>query len=235
MEKYHGIATYTYYFKVPDDWKSKDIHAHIWNSKSEKQGNHIGTDWPGLPMQQVDGSIYKVEVSSNESFYSSYDSIIFNDVGYDNETGTHQTSDLTLDRAKNNNQLYKIEKYSDPTHKRVFIKIPGNWENTTIYAYAWRTVNGQTINNQSWPGVNITANKFSIDGYWYIVDTSKFNQIIFSTSNSNAYPNQTSDLTIPSSQDMTYGFDNGWTDYYTFGSWSDYITPETLEPSHSHD
>ena len=102
MEQYHGIATYTYYFEVPNDWRRDSLHAHIWNSKNTS----IATTWPGLEMKYVNGDVYKVEITPEESFYSTFDSIIFNDATSSSDSSAQQTGDLSIGGAKHNNQLY---------------------------------------------------------------------------------------------------------------------------------
>ena len=231
MEKYHGIATYTYYFKLPNGWRGNSLHAHIWNSKVESSSTHVGTTWPGLAMKHVDGNIYKVEVTSDKNFYSTFDSIIFNDATSNSDSSAQQTMDISIDRTKNNNNLYTISSYSSQTQTRIFFKAPSSY--SSVWAYMWYIDNsGNAVYNAPWPGVDITNNKFSADGYYVIAD-NKYNQIIFSDHGSDSA--KTPDLYIPSSQDMTYELGPGWKKDYTFGSWSEYITPETLSPSHSHD
>ena len=221
--KISRITTYTYYFKAPEDWKSESIHAHIWDSKSESQSNHIGTEWPGIQMQKIEDSIYKVEITPDENYYLTFDYIIFNDIAYDGESNTHQSVDIPVDREINNNKLYSISSYNG-SETQMFFRAPYYY--SKVYAYMWHTdESNNTIENAKWPGVEITNNKISADGY-YVVADNKYTNIIFNNGN-NGNGDKTLDLDIPKSQNMTYDSgNNSWSNYYALGTWSKYSPPE---------
>lgn len=206
------------------------MHAYIWNDTTKT--NEVA--WPGLEMQHVEGSVYKIEVTSNMKRFYDHDYIIFNDAAYDGDRNTNQTVDISLITLENNNQIFRPSvTYNSTKNTRVFFKTPGGWG--TVYAYAWHTEGDNTIKNAGWPGIEITKNKFSSDGYWYIVD-NKYTQIIFNNGGT-----QTVDIQMPTQQDMTYVIndsENGklkgyWSNYYTYGSWNDYVPKNNLSPSHS--
>lgn len=177
-----------------------------------------GTTWPGMKMQHVTGSIYKVEVTSDMNFYLNHNYIIFND------HGNYQTYDIPLNKSTNHNQIFKLENYANTEKKRIFVQVPSTW--TKLYAYMWTDGVGS---NAPWPGVEITANKFSADGYFVEADNI-YTMIIFNNGTS-----QTADLTIPAEQDMTYKIGGSfWYKYYTYGSWHNYVQPKTILPSHPH-
>lgn len=235
MEKYHGIATYTYYFRLPKTSTEKNIYAYIWNSKALSNGSESINPWPGLPMEQVSDYVYKIQVTKNMAHYKDFDSIIFNNGNNGNEGGI-QTVDIKLDRNANNNQVYSLSEYDTPGKQRLMV-YGGELKNGRCYAYLWNDNNDVLA---EWPGIDITDNVVA-DATWYVeFDAKKYTKIIFNAGQGNA---QTQDLTIPNGSDWTCDFSQArsqqdmsvWSKNHRYGSWSDYITPETLEPSHSHD
>lgn len=185
--------------------------------------------------------VYKLEISStkNSSYYNfNFDHIIFND-------NTNQTFDMTINRSSNNNQLATIEPtYSSSTEKRIFAKLPKTW--SPVSAYIWNNSSGN--NTGAWPGTDISANKISEEGY-VITVSNAYDRIIFNrardTSLTSSDVKQTIDLTIPSSQDMTFvagstpnsenKLKGSWSNTFALGRWSgNYVNPSTLSPSHTH-
>ena len=228
-----GELIYTYYFEKPSNWRGEYLHAHVWQNTSN------GTTWPGLTMTQVSGSVYKVEVTQDMSFYSNHAYIIFNDCAYSGDPNGTQTADIPLDRLQNNNQIFSLNTYSSTTKTRLFLKVSSNW--TNMYAYMW----GSGGENRAWPGVpfsemsGFSYQKISASVYELIFDNSEYSQyqnIIF---NRGSGSTKTKDLSFPPpGQDYTYDWvdtGNNWVSgLYNFGYWSDYISYPSLTPSHSH-
>lgn len=237
-----GNMTFTYYFEKPSSWTGSTTYAYLW---IDSTGAKIDA-WPGVAMEYVENSssgkpVYKLEISStkNSSYYNfNFDHIIFND-------NTNQTFDMTINRSSNNNQLATIEPtYSSSTEKRIFAKLPKTW--SPVSAYIWNNSSGN--NTGAWPGTDISANKISEEGY-VITVSNAYDRIIFNrardTSLTSSDVKQTIDLTIPSSQDMTFvagstpnsenKLKGSWSNTFALGRWSgNYVNPSTLSPSHTH-
>lgn len=95
----------------------------------------------------------------------------------------------------------------------------------------------------AWPGTDISSNKISEEGYVLTVSNA-YDRIIFNRTNAPAGEiKQTIDITIPSSQDMTFvsggtsgnKLNGSWSNLYVICNWSgNYINTPTPSPSHTH-
>lgn len=73
------VTATTYYFNNASSWTS--VYAYAWKT-SDGSSNAA---WPGIAMKQEKGQIYSIAIPTG------FDKVIFND-----NTGGHQTDDLTL-------------------------------------------------------------------------------------------------------------------------------------------
>ncbi|MDO4749141.1 MAG: starch-binding protein, partial [Eubacteriales bacterium] len=71
-------ASGTVYFENTSNWSN--LHCYMWNGNGETKN----ADWPGQPMTQVEGNVFKYTTST------SYDNVIFNNGGNGQQTGDLQ-------------------------------------------------------------------------------------------------------------------------------------------------
>ena len=95
----------------------------------------------------------------------------------------------------------------------------------------------------AWPGTDISGNRISEEGY-VITVSNAYDRIIFNRTNApTGEIKQTIDITIPSSQDMTFvsggtsgnKLNGSWSNLYVICNWSGkYGIPATPTTSHTH-
>ncbi len=136
--------TITLYFDNTNNWSS--VYWHGWN-----EAGGTNTAWPGDPMENVEGNIYKATVDA------SFTGIIFND-----NNGT-QTGNLTI---PGDGQIYRNGSWSayngngggndnpnPPTPgngNTIYVKDSNNWG--TVYCHYWSDFSGSV-----WPGDQMTS------------------------------------------------------------------------------
>lgn len=188
------------------------------------------TSWPGLQMSLVEGTtdIYIIQITHDMKHYLDHNYIIFNDDDYSGSE-VNLTTDTKINPFEVNNKLYSLDTYNVSGKKRIYVKVV--FGDSPVYVYLWNTYD-ESIKNADWPGVDISQNKISDAGYYVILDDNKYTHIIIN----NGHGSQTQDLEIPIEQDMTlvYQGRNSYFDrVYRLGNWSNYLTPQTMLPSHS--
>lgn len=194
----------TYYFEFPSSWSGSTVYCYIWGPSTDNTTVQNGT-FPGIAMTKVDGTsnVYSYSIYKDDPYFDIYDSIIFSVGSYTD----YRTVDISLSSA-NNNQIFKIEPFTDSSNIRVFFYAPSNW--SSVYAHTW---NSSGNINATWPGLATT--KVSSVGYEYIVDRSLYQYIIFNNGSS-----KTGDLTLPTETDMTYNSEtSSWEYIFHSGSW----------------
>lgn len=172
------------YFQNKDDWTTPT--AYFWSD-----GGLTPVVWPGTPMTNVSGDIYKVTIPY------SCNKIIFSN------NGRTQTQDLNV---QGNNHLYIPTSstwitYNPDDYVTVYFQNESNW--TTPTAYYWE--DGGYLTSVAWPGEPMEFVKANI----YKVNVpSRCDKIIFSDNGSI----QTTDQIIPGDgkiyRDSTSSWDN---------------------------
>lgn len=191
---------YKIFFQLPPDWQGSNVYVYLYN-------DNTNNGWPGYSttLEDNDKLIYSYTLSTND--IQNYDSVIF--------VNENSSSRQTIDLSFNSDILSKIfvpELYSSTDEIRVLFSGSSNW---SPYLYLWK---GNT--NNSWPG-EIMNNKISGSGYSATIDINKYNMMIFNKGYGGTN-NQSSDLNVPTHQDLTYDLSNGPYRFYYLGSWHDY-------------
>ena len=159
-----------------------DVRAHYWNSDTN-------TEWPGLAMTLVEGSIYSIEVPLD------YTGILFNNGG-----NGKQTDNATI---PGDGYLYSFgtwieyEPGDDTTYTVFFDNSVSKF--TTPKAHYWSN-DSMTKAETTWPGTAMTK---VTDTLYSIEIPLGISNIIFNDNGAN----QTTDLVVPGEN---YVFDIGW-------------------------
>lgn len=220
-----------FYFEVPSSWVGNTIYCWMWGTDSNNTTVTNASKYPGVAMNKVEGTsnIYYYSLSTDDPNYEIYSGLSFCTeevtkvpTTSDAYIRTNSTVDIKFS-TQNINQIFKIEPYSDPDNPnniRVFFisYLNGTSSSSPRNAYIWNPNPAKV----SWPGEAMT--KCSDNVYSYIVDRSKYQNIIF-----NIKTVQTNDLTVPTEQDKTllgYGSkastDSDWGNYVYDGNWYTY-------------
>ena len=129
------IVNYVFFDNSQTKWEN--VYAYWWGSGEcyNKATNEplYGDKWPGLQMEQLEGTdIYRIAAPVGAEF------IIFDSGITDAEVKTgviaYQTSDLHFDSVANAGQLYTIDVSDPPRHKKgvektKYLYYTGSWSN----------------------------------------------------------------------------------------------------------
>ena len=175
----------TVYLNNAENWNTP--YAYYWNQATD-QGEVV---WPGVAMEQVEGSVYRVTVPDD------CDRIIFSN------NGTPQTDDLSIPNGTQiyNNQTGAWSVYGGQTEETggntIYVQNNKGWG--SVYAHYWEENDVPT----TWPGRQMTD---CGDGRYSLVIPKKYTNIVFSD-NGGA---QTGDLKIPGDQACFDLNSNSW-------------------------
>lgn len=208
-------ASGTVYFENTSNWSN--LHCYMWNANGETKN----ADWPGQPMTQVEGNVFKYTTST------SYDNVIFNNGGNGQQTGDLQfPGDGQIYNGSSwrayENHVTDPSQSTDPTQpsqstdptqptqpnpsgtKMVYCKNTAGW--SSVSCYMWSDALG---NNGSWPGVTMTNIGENI---WQYEVSNDWNMIIF---NSGSDAQKTGDMSFPGDGYIYDNSTNKWEKYDT--------------------
>lgn len=190
------------FFQLPPDWNGTNVYVYLFNDT-------INNGWPGYTSTLVDSTkkIYGYELSSGD--LSTYTSLIL----ANGDPSSRQTVDITFDSSFLG-KVYVPALYSGENQIRVFFQGSKNWD---PYIYLWKD---GTDTNNGWPGVVITT-KINSTSWSTIIDTKAYDKMIFDKGKGGT-GNQSSDLSVPSYQDLTYNLSSGPYRFFYFGGWHNY-------------
>ncbi|WP_294392812.1 starch-binding protein [uncultured Clostridium sp.] len=186
------------YFRKPADWGEPNIY--VW-----KDDNSKIEDWPGIPMNKVEGTetLYSYILPENYGDVN----IIFND-------GTNKTDDLKLPSEKamiyDNGEFrdFITDDLEEPVVEsdeegitRVYFKNTFGWDKVKVYAYN----EGTSEKVKDWPGVS--AKDEGDDLYSYSLPEGFENAIVIFNNGSGGEGNQTGNLETRLGSTMIYDED----------------------------
>ena len=204
-------ASGTVYFDNTSNWSN--LHCYMWND----DGSQKNAEWPGQPMTQVEGNVWKYTTSTD------YQNVIFNNGGNGQQTGDLQfpgdgqiysngncgpynghQEDPTVAPSSSNPNPQPTNPPTPVDGSYVYCKNSASWGD--VYCYMWKDGAG---NNGEWPGKKMENIG---DGVYRYEVTGSFNMIIF---NSGSDANKTTDMSYPGANQIYDNKTNKWETYDT--------------------
>lgn len=128
---------YVYYDNSETKWEN--VYAFWWGEESFSTniitGGFYETGWPGMKMEQIEGTdIYRI-IAPEEASYIIFDSGVKDDAASINITA-YQTKDIVYKSNEHTGKVYKIDLSKKPRQgkgieKNKFIYTDGSWSDYT--------------------------------------------------------------------------------------------------------